>query len=510
MKKLLSFAILILLPICAFSQHAFNTEVKSSKGLSSFKSNAPFVIDSVEFNPRYETSVYQSVLVKKIVSTYIVTANQKGKKETVAALDFPKDVTFTPVNDNLQDYWLAINLGTLKPISEIEDLYKTRAEMEADANDYIQMLSKYGQIYDDPYLESYLYSIVTRILPKHRADGFPYDLKIVLVRDETMNACIFPNGIMIINTGLLAELHTEDELVAVVSHELGHFVANHSLVNMRNMEKKAARAEFWAGLATIAAATVEGIASAASDQYYTGALTYGTAAISSAFVSDFLARVGANYSKEQEKEADQIALKVLKYLGYDTNAEATLFQRMTDAYNAEGNWAAYYMSGDHPSLKERIGYSGTPYKKTDPVFEKKISFAVTEAAISKYVRGRFTQALNLVSQNINNKVGTDDDYLIKALCTLNLYSDAGHNEEARSCIKMAKSLNPANENILRTEIISCLRSNDNREAGILLDDYLNKLNNQLDHIENKESYSYRALLGEQDWARKMAIKVKGL
>ena len=508
--RILAFTILICVSGSLFAQTSINIKLKSTKGFSSIKKDVEFIVDSVSFNPKYAPKSTGIVVANgKTFGTYIISISQAKKSSQIFAVDMPKNLEFKPVEDNLSNYWFAKNLASLKTISEIGNLYATRSDMEDDANRYIQTLARYGLVYDDPFLESYLYSIVSKILPTHRADGFPYDLKVVIVHDESMNASVFPNGYLLINTGLLAEMHTEDELVAALSHEIGHFVGNHALVNVRKMEKEAAKAEFWAAFATGIAAVAEGVASSYTG-YYDGSLTYSTAILSSTAAYNALKRIGLDFSKDQEEEADQMALAALKYLGYDKNALATLFQRMTDAYNAEGNWAAYYLSGDHPSLEKRIEYSGTPYKRTDSNFEKKVSFAVTEAAIAKYANGRFTQALKHVSQNINNGVATDDDYLIKALCTLNLYSDASHNTEALSLVQRAKSINPNNVNILRTEIIASLRCNDNGKASILLDQYMNDLQDSMSTVANKESNSYSFLKSEYDWARKMAIKVKGL
>lgn len=504
--RFFAFAILFCITGSLFAQTSINIKLKSTKGFSPIKKDVEFVVDSVSYNPVYVPKL-SALSSQKSFGTYIISVSQGGKPSQIVAVDLPKKTDFMPVDDNLTNYWFARNLSSLKTISEIDDLYAMRSEMEDDANMYLQTLSRYGLIYDDPYLESYLYSIVSKILPTHRADGFPYDLKVVIVHDETMNACVFPNGVLLINTGLLAEMHTEDELVAALAHEIGHFVGNHALVNVQKMEKAAAKAEFWAAFATVIAAVAEGVS---SNGYYDGSLTYSTAVLSSAAAYNALRRIGLEFSKEQEQEADEMALAALKYLGYDKNGAATLFQRMTNAYNAEGNWAAYYLAGDHPSLEKRIEYSGTPYKRTDPDFEKKVSFAVTEAAIAKYTNGRFTQALNHVTQNINNNVANDDDYLIKALCTLNLYSDATHNQEALALVQKAKAINPDNVNILRTEIIASLRCGEKGRAASLLDTYMKSLNDSMSSTANKESKTYSFLRAEYDWARKMAIKVKGL
>lgn len=504
MRKLAVLLFSLFASLTAFAQVAADIRYTSERGISSLKKRVEFVIDTVAYDLHR-----QFVTGTQPVQTYIVTATQNGKQYKIPVREFPRDIRLRATDDNIKNYWFAKNLQSLRTIDEISNLYKTRADIEFDANDYLNAISKAGLIYDDPYLESYLYSLVNKIMPSKRADGFPYEVKVVLVKDDSMNACVFPNGMMLINTGLLAELHNEGELYAALCHEMAHFVANHTLVNIRNMEKAQHRAEFLAALATAAAAATE-VASARHGYYYGGTLTASTALLSYAIASDVLSRMGVLYSREQEEEADKMAVEALQYLGYDSSSAASLFQRMVDTYNKEGNWSAYYLSGNHPSLKSRIEYTGKPNNIIDPDFERKISFAVTEAAITKFNNGRFSQALKLVDQNINNNVGTDDDYMIKALCELYLYDDDDHNKGVLKSIQKAKELNPGNTNIIRTEIIAALRCNDNVSAYSYLKIYLAKLEEEIVNIKNEDSNHLKFLVSEQEWARKMLIKVQGL
>lgn len=484
-----------------FAQVSAGTKYTSASSFSSIKKNVEFEVISVQYRPIGSNDPRP---------TYFIKVKQSGKEDEIIANSLPKDLELKASEDNIQNFWFAKNLGSLRILGELSNLYERRSDIEADANEYISKLSYYNLVFEDPYLESYLYSVVSKILPNKRADGFPYDINIVIVQDTSINAAVFPNGTMIVNTGLLAATHTEDELVAVLAHEIGHFVANHTLINIRKMEKAQARAEFWAGMATVLAAAAE-VGVAATGYYYSnGGFTTNTAILSYSIASSILKRIGMDYSKEQEEEADKLALDVLKYLGYDPNAAATVFQRMADIYNEEGNWAAYYLAGDHPSLEERIKYCGKPNYKNDPYYEKMVSFAVTSSAITKYNQGRFNQSLKLVDQNIKNNVGTDDDYLIKALCLLNLYSDNAHNKEASTMVAKAKAINSGNTNILRTEIIASLRNEDRNSASTAIDHYIARINDALEKTKDESSYHYRFLLEELDWARKMSVKVQGL
>ncbi len=511
MKKLFVLCSSLLLSIIiSQAQVPVNIKFNSSSSIypnansnMSIKKDVEFQVNSVYYDFKYSYNNYYR-------STYMISATQSGKDVLVPAFAIPKGYTMQAAEDNLQNYWFAKNFATLGNLSEIKDLYRKRAEIEKEANEYVSMLSRYNLIFDDPYLESYLYGIISKIRPNVRADGFPYDIKIVIVSDPSLNASIFPNGTLLINTGLLASVHTEDELVAVLAHEMAHFVRNHALINIREMEKAEARAAFWAGLGTAIAAAAEVYAGASGYYQADGSFTTAAAMAFYSIAASALETMGMQFSRGQEEAADKIAVDVLNYLNYDKNAVATVFQRMADIYNEEGNWAAYYMTGDHPSLKERISYSGNPDKKRNAEFEKKVSFAVSSAAVTKFNQGRFSQSLKLVEQNIENNVGTDDDFLIKALCLINLFDDNEHNKEALKMIQTAKSINSNNSNILRTEIIANLRYNNLEEAKSSITAYKNRIEEELSQLLDQSSGKYRFLSAELDWARKMEVKTVGL
>jgi beta-barrel assembly-enhancing protease len=456
------------------------------------------------------TDVYYAVDLpnRKGVNSYVIKGKQNGKDIEIVCRDLSGRFNMEPTGSSLQDYWDVRNLMSLTSLSKLSDLYSIRTNMEEDAMSYISSLRQYGLLFNDPYLESYLYSVISKIAPHHRVDGFPFNLSLAIVRDDSMNACVFPNGTILINTGLLANIHTEDELVAVLAHEIGHFASNHSLVNLQKAIQRKQRAETFSAIATAIAATTE-IAASSNGYYADGSLTFGTAILSSAIAADVAENLGQKFNREQEEEADEMAVHTLGLLGYDKNACATLFARMTDVYNKEGNWAAYYMTEDHPSLKDRIQKCGTPNLIRDRNFEKNVSFAVTNAAITKFNIGRFEQALNFVNQNIEIGVANDDDYLLKARCLLNLNDSQASNVEALSLIRKAKEINPNNVNIVKTEIIATIRNSKYSDAQTLLTNYMNDLKVTLDSID-ADSQMIEYLNEEMNWARKMIIKVRAL
>ena len=502
MKTKLLFCCLVMASLSANAQTTLNLKVNVEKGVGSL-TKGDAVINSIYYVP--------AALQNSSVShdSYFFNGVQAGKEFKIDCYNLPKRFDMEPLSDSLEDFWDVQSIKSLSSLSKLPDLYSIRTGIEEDAMSFISSLEQNGLVFDDPYLVSYLYSIVSKIAPKNRPDGFPYNLNIVIAKEDSMNACVYPNGTLVINTGLLANIHTEDELVAVIAHEIGHFASNHALINIQKAIQRKQRAEAFAAIATAIAATAE-VYAASRGSYVDGSITFGTAVLSAAIAADVAKSLGTNFTKEQEKDADEMAMRALTLLGYDSNACATLFSRMGKAFNENGNWAAYYMSEDHPSLQERVEYcGGKPNLKRDPEFEKKISFAVTNAAIAKLNFGRFDQALAYVNQNIENGVATDDDLLIKAQCLMNLNNDAQSNNDALSLIQKAKSINPNNANIHKSEIIANLRLNRNSQALSLLGEYMSELNSSIESVDvDSRAYSYYA--NELDWARKMKCKVSGL
>lgn len=337
-----------------------------------------------------------------------------------------------------------------------------RSEMETDALEYISKVKGYNMELKDPFLENYIYSLVAKIAPVDIIDGRPGNVNILLVDDPSTNAGMYPNGTLVIHSGLLACLNTEDELVAILGHEIAHFILDHSVQNINKVIARKKRAEFWAAVATGVTAVAEGVAATQNRYYIPGAATLGVAALSTAIASEVIDHLGMKYNHEQEYEADNMAVEVLKILGYDPNALATALHKLQAVQIKDRVQSMYFQSYSHPALVERIQKAGTPQDRHDAQFEKMISFAVTSAARMKFEDRRFRQVLPLVSQNISNHVGTAEDYIFKANCMMSLYDSAESNSEILQLIEVAKQLEPTNINIYKTEILAFLRTKDIR------------------------------------------------
>lgn len=493
MKRLLTTIALLASIHCIYAQTyeiGFDAEIR--KNYSIFKKGSVIHVDSM----KHEITFASDNTPQHAYTLYTSAGSVKVKEKL-------EDV-FAVYCKNAQDYW-----NTMSIFNVLEDLTKNgtqediREEMEADVLEYINRVTNNGLTFEDPFLESYIYSLISKLSPGVLIDGRPGVVNLLILSGTTANAFMFPNGTLVITTGLISLLHSEDELAAVLAHEIAHFVLDHSIQNYNKMKRAQKRAEFWAAFATVLTGVAEGVAAANNRYYIPGAATLAVAIAAEQLATEVCRKLGMSYSRMQEAEADVAAKQLMGVLGYDKNALATALSRIEEAMKQERSIEMYFAS-DHPALIERIAKAGTPSAKVDKNFEKIISFAVTDAAAMKMQDRRFRQALPLVSQNVNNNVGTDDDYIMKARCLLYMKNDDASYNEVVNLINEAKRIRPSNINIYKTEIVAYLRQARYKEARALLDSYKNMLSSL---YKNNEGFPEREFAARYNYAQSEMVWV---
>ena len=443
----------------------------------------------------------------KPINTYTLNTSV-GDITVKEKLEKVLDISYS----DAQSFWDAQAI-----FSVLEDLTKNgtqesmRSEIESDVLEFISRVKKNNLEFNDPYLESYIYSVICKLAPNVLIDGRPGVVNLLILRNNTANAYMFPNGTLVITTGLISLLHSEDELAAILSHEIAHFVLDHSVDNINMANKRKKRAEFWAAFATVLTGVAEGVAAANDPYYKPGLATLAVAVAAEQIANEICVNLGMQYNRKQEQEADDLANELMKVLGYNQNALATALSRIEESMMVERSTEMYFAS-DHPALLERIKKAGPPSPIRDEKFEKIISFAVSDAATLKMQDRRFRQVLPLVSQNIDNQVATADDYVQKALCLLYMSNSRESDTEVLELIKKAKSIQPENINLYKTEIIAFLRQEKFSEAKNLLTAYKQRLHDLAVNHEiipdGEWSLRYNFAVLEQYWTDDMIQKLK--
>lgn len=172
---------------------------------------------------------------------------------------------------------------------------------------------------------------------------------IVLNRAEP-NAFGGPGGAVMVTTGLLAQLQSEDELAAVLAHEIVHVQRGHGVEFIKAfMCQSAAQDKAYAP----ARAAADG-AKKVNDALPEGSMLRGFSEdlLSSMMdaVSDkakALYKVG--YPRGFELEADRIALRHMALAGYDPQAMPRLLERLEKVAEGEDDYGV-----THPRFKTRL------------------------------------------------------------------------------------------------------------------------------------------------------------
>ena len=395
---------------------------------------------------------------------YILGIRSAEGKEYTVDLKKTPGLAFNATISDKDTYWYARTIQkTLPNLSKMSNVYALRTQAESSANQYITTLRNASLLIEDPYLTSYLNSMLVKINPSQRLDFFKYNFRVYVVKDYTPNAAIFPNGAMVINAGMLARIHTEDELIAILCHEANHFMCNHYLDNMAKMQRRAIAGAIASGVIGAVAGT---LTRSASVGLSTASMTASTASTINALIKD----MGLNFDNTQEMESDQAAVDLLPVLGYDGNAMATCIKAIGDYYMEEGNLAAYYKSGDHPKIEDRIAATGTPYERRDTEFEKKMAPCVSYVGQVMWTKGRYSQALELCERNISNESGRGIDYYIKGECLLAAFDSDETNTIARESLLKAREVYPDGIPTIKALVIANIRLGNKEEAKSLLNE----------------------------------------
>jgi predicted Zn-dependent protease len=185
----------------------------------------------------------------------------------------------------------------------------------------------------DPALVGYVSEIGRRLVAHTSTPDAPYRFH---VADETEpNAFALPGGFVYVTRGLLALANSEDELAGVMGHEIGHVVARHSV---RQIEASTP----FSILFGIPSAIV-GIVSPAL-----GGIVGGVGKLASGLVL-------APYSRDQEREADQIGIQLAARAGWDPAGLPSMLHTLErDEALAGGDPSRISFFANHPATPERV------------------------------------------------------------------------------------------------------------------------------------------------------------
>ncbi|MCA3211506.1 MAG: M48 family metallopeptidase [Burkholderiales bacterium] len=239
-------------------------------------------------------------------------------------------------------------VGVDRP-QQMSPLTPSAAQVDAAARQqYLQVLNQAqqkGALNRDPRQTERVRAIAQRLIPHtavFRDDAVRWNWEVNVLVSDQVNAWCMPGGKIAVYTGLIEKLRvTDDELAAVMGHEIAHALREHARERMGRAQA--------AGLGVLAAEILTGV-------------RLGDAGNTLAQAMFVLPN-----SRDNEQEADRIGVELAARASYDPRAAITLWQKMGAA---SGGGAPPQWLSTHPSNETRIRDLQDYAQRVMPLFEQ--------------------------------------------------------------------------------------------------------------------------------------------
>lgn len=183
------------------------------------------------------------------------------------------------------------------------------------------------KVLPDSVWQNYLNDIGQSIV--RVSDRKDIDFHFTVIESDVINAFAAPGGYVYFYTGLLRQMNNESELAAVVAHEVSHVVARHSVKRVQ---------------------AVMGI-QLAYELVFGGE---GAGQALDAAVGIGLNLAFADYSRDNEREADRYGIQYMTEAGYDPEGALGMFETLARLGGAGHSNVFESLTSSHPETQERI------------------------------------------------------------------------------------------------------------------------------------------------------------
>ncbi len=232
---------------------------------------------------------------------------------------------------------LGQELGSLPEMGSSASELISPARERAYGRQMVGEMRRAGWLLEDPLLEGWLQSMGHRLASSSERPEQPYTF--FLLRSRDINAFATLGGYIGTNAGLVLTAQREDEVAAVLAHEITHVTQRHVVRAVERAQKDTLPIALAMLGAVIAAQSAGGDSDATQ------------AAIASGIA--LMQQRQINHTRSSEHEADRIGIQILARTGYDPMAMADFFGRMQRALRSQGEGPPEFLRS-HPVTTTRI------------------------------------------------------------------------------------------------------------------------------------------------------------
>jgi predicted Zn-dependent protease len=200
-------------------------------------------------------------------------------------------------------------------------------EIQIGRENDVHMVSELG-LHPDSGLQRYVQGMGERLAAVSERPHLPWTFRVV--DDPVINAFALPGGYIYVTRGILAYLNSEAELAAVLGHEIGHVTARHSVSRLSTQQL----ARIGLGVGTLLRPDLEVVAGLA------GAT---------------LQLVFLKYSRDDERQADDLGLRYMYQAGWDPREMPGVFELLEAITSEDGGGRLPEWMSTHPNPGNRRG-----------------------------------------------------------------------------------------------------------------------------------------------------------
>lgn len=222
---------------------------------------------------------------------------------------------------------------------------------QAASQEYTQLITeerRKGDLNRNPTQVNRVRAISARLIeqtPVFRPDARTWAWETNVITAPEVNAWCMPGGKIAVYSGLIEKLNvTDDELAAVIGHEIAHALREHA--------RERVSEQMGTGLL---ASGIDIIAS-----------LYGIQGAGKLANTGLQLTMGLPHSRVQETEADRMGVELAARAGYDPRAAVSLWQKMGSTGGAE---PLKFLS-THPSREDRLSDLTDYSQRVMPLFQQ--------------------------------------------------------------------------------------------------------------------------------------------
>lgn len=181
---------------------------------------------------------------------------------------------------------------------------------------------------EKPVNKSESFNQTAQCIVNELTKGMGQNWEVVVFEDKTLNAFALPGAKIGVHTGMMELVDNQDQLAAVIGHEVGHVIARHS--NERASQQTL---------------TEQALNMIGQTEYGKNPLIMAGLGLGAQY------GVLMPYSRTHESEADLIGVDLMAKAGFDPKQSVNLWEKMAQA--SQGKEPSEFLS-THPAHETRI------------------------------------------------------------------------------------------------------------------------------------------------------------